>query len=98
MTQVMEFFNQNWIGAVIGLVGIFIGIIGTVLVGYVFSPRSRLAARINTLQIVGPNAALPEELEFVYKGVKVPKVTLSRIAIWNIGNTTLRGDQIVSTD
>jgi hypothetical protein len=61
MTQIFDTLNQN--GAVIGLAGIFIGILATVLVAYIFSSRARLAAQVNSLQIVGPNAVMPPELE-----------------------------------
>lgn len=96
MTQIFDTLNQN--GAVIGLAGIFIGILATVLVAYIFSSSARQAAQVNSPQIVGHNALMPPELEFVYRGTRVPKVTLSRVAIWNIGNMTSRGDQIFSVD
>ena len=94
MSKLIDILNQNWIGVLIGIVSLFIG----VLLAYAFRARSRLAARTNTLELVGPNAVLPHEIEFLFRGNKVPNVTMSRIAIWNSGNTTLKGDQIVSTD
>ncbi len=81
-----------------GFIGAVVGVLGTILVAYLFSSRSRLATQINSLELVGRNSALPAGIEFFFKGAKVPKVTLSRIAIWNFGNTTLRGDQIVESD
>jgi hypothetical protein len=89
-----EILSQNWIGSVVGVVGIIIGAI----LAYSFRTRSRLAAKTNTLVLVGPNAVLSNEIEFLFRGNKVPKVTLSRIAIWNIGNTTIKGEQIVNSD
>ena len=93
MDEIIKFLNQNWIGTLIGIGGIFIGILG-----YWARPRSRLAAQTNTLQLVGPNAVLPSQIEFLFRGDKVPNVTMSKIAIWNSGNTTVKGDQIVSSD
>jgi hypothetical protein len=94
MNEIKELLNQNWVGAAIGIGGIIIGIV----FAYSFRPRSRLAAQANTLQLAGPNAVFPDDLEFLFKGHKVPNVTLSRVAIWNIGNTTLKGDQITTSD
>ena len=94
MNDITEILNHNWIGAAIGLAGIIIGTILTLSL----RPRPRLAVQFNTLYLVGPNAALPDGIEFLFKGNKVPKVTLSRIALWNIGNTTISGDQIVGSD
>lgn len=89
-----EILNQNWIGSLVGVVGIIIGAI----LAYSFRSRSRLAAQTNTLDLVGPNAVLSNEIEFLFRGNNVPKVTLTRVAIWNIGNTTIKGDQIVDSD
>jgi hypothetical protein len=97
MNQFKEILNQNWIGTLIGILGFLVGIIGIIL-WYASKSRSRLAAQANSLELVGPNAAFPSDLEFLFKGHKVPNVTLSRIPIWNIGNTTVKGDQITSSD
>ncbi|MDB4869720.1 MAG: hypothetical protein JWL97_724 [Gemmatimonadales bacterium] len=94
MKELAEFLAQPWIGTIIGVVGI---VIATIL-AFSYRPRPRLAAQINTLDLVGPNAVLPDGIEFVFRGSTVPKVTLSRIALWNIGNTTIRRDQIVGND
>ena len=90
-----ELLNQSWTGTAVGIV---IGVIATVAVAYVFKSRPRLAAKANTSELVGPNSALPTEIAFLFRGVPVPKVTLSKVAIWNSGNTTLKGDQIVASD
>jgi hypothetical protein len=94
VNELKEILNQNWIGTLIGIIGIGIGLI----IAYVFKSRPRLAAQTNTFTLVGPNAVLPPEIEFLFRGVKVSNVAMSRIAIWNVGNTTIKGDQIVSSD
>jgi len=94
VNEFKEILNESWIGTVIGIVGIVIGVI----LAYSFKPRSRLAAQTNTLGLLGPNAVLPTEIEFLFRGTKVSNVAMSRIAIWNIGNTTIKGDQIVGGD
>jgi hypothetical protein len=94
INAIKDFLNQNWLGTAIGLIGIIIGVV----VAYAYKARPRLAARKNTLELVGANAVLPDEIEFLFRGNKVPKVTMSRVAIWNIGNTTVHGGQIVASD
>jgi hypothetical protein len=86
--------SENWVGSLIGLIGILIAIVSWLS----SRARSRLASQVNSLQLLGSNPALPNEIEFLFKGSVVPKVTLSRVAIWNMGNTTLRRDQIIATD
>src|SRR5437899_7871007 len=94
MQEIKDLFNQPCVGTIIGISGVLIGIV----LWYASKSRSRLAAQANTLQLAGPNAVFPDELEFLFKGSKVPNVTMSRVAIWNIGNTTLKGDQITTSD
>jgi hypothetical protein len=97
MGDLKELLSQAWLSGLLGLIGGLVGLVGIVLFLATRS-RSRIAAQINSLELVGVNSVLPNEIEFLFKGNRVPKVTLSRIAIWNIGNTTLRGDQIVAGD
>jgi hypothetical protein len=97
MKDISQLLNQAWIGTIVGILGFLVGIIGLIL-WYASKSRSRLAAQANSLELVGPNAVFPSDLEFLFKGQKVLNVTLSRIAIWNVGNTTLKGDQITTSD
>jgi hypothetical protein len=97
VNEIKEILNQNWIATAIGVVGAVVGVIGVIL-AYSFKSKSRLAAQTNTLELIGRNAILPNGIEFLFRGNKVPKVTLSRVAIWNIGNTTIEGKQIVTSD
>ena len=92
--KMKELLNQSWVGSVIGLVGILVAIAIT----FYFRVRPRLASQVNSLELLGNNPVLPKEIDFLFRGQKVPKVTLSRVAIWNMGNTTLRRDQIVRND
>src|SRR5882724_5819984 len=86
--------SEGWVGSVIGLVGILAGL----AIAYYYRARPRLASQVNSLELLGNNPVLPKEIEFLFRGQKVAKVTLSRVAMWNMGNTTLRGEQIVRTD
>lgn len=92
-----ELLSKAWLNGLFGLFGGLIGIVGIVLF-FTTRSRSRIAAQINSLELVGAKSVLPDEIEFLFRGNKVPKVTLSRIAIWNSGNQTLTGGQIVDGD
>lgn len=95
MEHIKDILNPNWIGVIIGLIGIIVGVI----LAFSFRPRPRLATQVTTLQLVqGPDSVLRNQIEFLFRGEKVPKVTMSRVAIWNCGNRLIRGDQIVSSD
>lgn len=97
MDGLKELLSKAWLNGLFGLIGGLLGVLGVVLF-LASRSRSRIAAQINSLELVGVKSVLPNEIEFLFRGTKVPKVTLSRIAIWNIGNTTLTGDQIVESD
>jgi hypothetical protein len=92
-TTIKEFLSQDWLG----VVGLIIGVVALWYAFYV-RQRPRLAAQVNSLELVGSSPALPKELELLFRGEKVPKVTLSRVSIWNMGNVTLRREQIVAAD
>ena len=87
--------NPTSIGTAVGIV---IGVLSTIAVGYAFKNRPGMAAKTNSLELVGPNAVLPTEISFLFRGVEVPKVTLTKVAIWNSGNTTLSAADIVGAD
>jgi hypothetical protein len=40
----------------------------------------------------------PADVEIIFRGKKIPHITKTYIAVWNAGNTTLRGEQIVASD
>src|SRR5947209_6839618 len=91
LSDIKDALGQGWILTAFGI------IIGAVIT-LSLKPRSRLAAQTNSLQLLGRHPVLPQEIAFLFRGQEVPSVTLSRVALWNIGNTTLRGDQIVNAD
>lgn len=89
--------NQDlvmWLSLAIGVVGVG----ATVFLAFYVRQRPRIATQISTLQLLGQHAVLPKDIAFLFRGRTVPSVALSRVALWNIGNTTIRGDQIVSAD
>jgi hypothetical protein len=90
-SSLFHLLNQNWVSLLVSL-------LATILGAYWAKARSRLSTQVNTLSLIGQNPVFPAEIGFTFKGVAVPTVTLTRVAIWNAGNTTIRGEQIVNRD
>ena len=96
METIRNIFNQNWIGIIVGIIAGF-------LISDIFYRLSRVRARIavqkRSFTIIEPNLQVePSDVEIFFRGIKVPRVTLSVIAIWNCGNTTIEGSKIVESD
>lgn len=94
MDHIVNFFNQGWIGAVIGIAGIVIAII--------FNKKSKVDTKLvyewSSLNIISKDNKFPDDIEIIYKGVSVPRVVKTQIALWNAGNTTISGSDIVQDD
>ncbi|HEY5433421.1 MAG TPA: hypothetical protein VIL06_08470, partial [Coriobacteriia bacterium] len=60
---------------------------------------SRLGYQHDDVTLVGTKrAAFPSEVEIRFAGATVPRITSSRFVLWNAGNTTLHGSDIVEND
>jgi hypothetical protein len=90
----INFFNQGWVGALIGIVG--------VVSGYLFFRFSTIGPRLvyqwSSLKVIGKNEKTPNEIEIFYKGMKVPRIIKTTIIIWNSGKSTVDGTNIVRND
>lgn len=94
----VEFFNQGWVGSLIGLIGVILGILG--LVAYRVSrigPRPTF--QFHSRRLIGKQEQeLPTEIDVLFNKQPVPRLTSSRIVFWNSGNSTVHGNAIVSGD
>lgn len=93
-----SFFNllsQGWLGTVVGLIGIILAILF-----YLRSKRkSKLAFQSDHVSLVGrPGAAFPDEVEIRFSGNTVPRISANTIVIWNCGDQTIRGADLVNKD
>ncbi len=93
----MNFFkilNQGWVGVTIGILGI--------IFSYITYRTSKIGPRLvyqfKSLEIIGGLKSFPNELEIVYKGKSVPRVTKTNIIIWNSGTKTIEGSNIITED
>ena len=89
-----KLLTDNWLTLTVAVLGL--------LASYFFYRRSvtknQLAFQRESTTIIGTDSALPSDIEILFKGSKVPLVTKSLVAIWNRGNATVSGNQIVEKD
>ena len=95
MEKIINFFNQGWVGSVIGLLG--------VIAAVVLFLRSRRAAKPSfqksSLRLLGKNENnLPDEVTVLFKEKKVERLTKTTLILWNNGNEVLKGEEVVDTD
>lgn len=95
LQQILDFISKPWLGSILGVLGLAVAI-----VFYLRSKgRTCLAFQHDEVSIVGGSSAtFPAELEIRYSDKIVPRVTSDRIVLWNAGNTTIGGSQIVESD
>jgi hypothetical protein len=95
MKTLLDFLSQPWLGTIFGVLGL-----ATAIIFYLRSRRvSQLAYQYDEVTLLGASeAAFPNEIEIRFSGAQVPCVTASRFVLWNAGNITLRGSDIVAGD
>lgn len=95
----MEFlkalFSQGWIASLIGIIG--------VIIAFLLYRASRIGPRpayqLRSLRLIGKEEpALPEEVEILFRGRSVPRLTRTHNILWNSGNATLDGKNIIVED
>ena len=76
--------SSDWIGWLIGGLGILIGAIIAVVIYKLSRIRPRLSYQMEAERlIVGPQATLPAEVSILFKGNVVPRVTRTYVYMWN---------------
>lgn len=98
MQDAFIFFNQGWVGSLIGIVGTILGIIG------IFSYKiSRSSAEPMyqkcCLRLLGREEDnLPKEVTVLFKGKEVDRLSKTTLILWNHGTEILDGKDVVSSD
>lgn len=94
METVINYLNQNWIGVALGVVAL----------AYAFYEGNknrgpRLAYQYLGQQIIGSSTdLLPDKLLVTYDGDEVNNLSLTRVVLWNKGNSPLREEDIPEAD
>lgn len=91
----LNFINQGWGGAIIGIMGIIIAILT-----YKFSIKKPIPSyQRHSLEIIRKNQLeLSKDIKISYKDVLVENLTKIEIVFWNEGRDTLKNENIVVDD
>ena len=94
MEELIRFLSQGWIGTIVGIAGVTLAVF--------FHLRSRkssiIAIQSKDVSMIGGDAVFPDEVEVRYRETSVPRLTSSLVWIWNAGNKTVKGSEIVAHD
>lgn len=95
MNFIIKLINAPELGSILGIAGLF-----AALFFYLRSRRiSQLAYQLEEFTMIGgSNAEFPNEVEIRFANRRVNRVTVSRIVLWNSGNMTINGSQVVDSD
>ncbi|AZV43091.1 hypothetical protein [Peribacillus asahii] len=98
MDRLLEILNPGWVGATIGIFGVIFTVLISILLYKLSKIKSQLVYQDHSIQLIGTDSRISDELEITYKGKKIPRVIMTNIAIWNSGNQTIHGFNIVEDD
>jgi hypothetical protein len=90
--------NQTWFGTVIGILGIFIGIVFSIIIYIKSKRRIEIAFYRRGLSIINGTHLLLDDLEVFYRKEKVQLLMKSSIHIWNNGNCAIKQADIATRD
>ena len=90
--------NEPWFGAIVGLAGVLLAV--AFFLYHKYSPVGpRIACHILHSRLIGgADQMLPQDLEMRFKGEKIERLTRTLVMLWNIGNRTVKHDDIVVSD
>ncbi|MCI3197645.1 hypothetical protein GXP75_18610 [Bacillus sp. HU-1818] len=98
MDKFIDLFSQGWVGSLIGIIGIIIGI----FISFYFYTKGRIkrdfAYLLNTRRVVGKDNFAAEDIEINVKGKSVNTLDNTIIKIRNNGNQTINGQDISAKD
>lgn len=94
--NVINFLNKGWVGSILGIGGILMGIWF-----YRKSKRSpKISVHLDANRMIGwgNNDILPKNLTVQYKGLPVERISRVIVRIWNSGNDTLESSLIPKSE
>lgn len=98
MQECFNFFNQGWVGSLIGIIGIILGVIG--IFSYkVSKSTARPSYQKSSLRLLGKNESnLPSDVTVLFKGKEVERLCKTTLILWNNGTEVLNKEDVVDSD
>src|SRR6266851_5389715 len=67
--------------------------------GMRFRSKSQMAYQLHDFTVIGqPDVTNLGDIKILFNNVPVPRVVVTQLAVWNTGNTLVRGKEIVESD
>jgi len=67
--------------------------------GMWFRSKSQIAYQLHDFTVIGqPNVTNLGDIKILFNNVPVPRVVVTQLAVWNSGNTVVKGKEIVESD
>src|SRR5258707_7193875 len=96
---IKNFISGNpGIVAIVGVVGTISGIVLAVLFYKLSRPRRLLAYATRTFRVVPQGRIKLQGLQTTYYGYPVESLSVTRLAVWNAGNESIRRGDIPASD
>lgn len=91
--------GQPWVQAAIGVSGILVGCVITALVYQLQKEKSKICLHHKLFRLLGyPDQALPQEIEFRFRGEQLKRLEKILVLFWNGGNVTISETDAIATD
>lgn len=94
MDQLFNFFNQGWVGSLIGAMGVLFAIYQIMRKSEAKPVFQYYGQRL----ISSGGGLLPNEVSVQFGGEPVPRISLTNIVFWNNGSSTIKGADISQDD
>uniref|UniRef100_UPI004056EEBE hypothetical protein n=1 Tax=Candidatus Electronema sp. TaxID=2698783 RepID=UPI004056EEBE len=95
LNTTLELLSPGWVGTIASLLGLIVGLI----VAVVTRQRTRLAYCYAGKRLLGlATDGLPEGITVHYRGQDIPRLTRTLVVLWNAGEKTILGDDLVTKD
>ncbi len=95
LNTTLELLSPGWVGTIASLLGLIVGLIAAV----VTRQRTRLAYCYAGKRLLGlATDGLPEGITVHYRGQDIPRLTRTLVVLWNAGEKTILGDDLVTKD
>lgn len=95
LDTIFRLFDQSWFGLLLSTALALYSVYLTIRT----SPRQQLSIVAAEGAVLEPaHPSWKDELKILYKDTEIPRLTAARVGIWNSGNSTIHGSQIVRDD